>query len=124
MLLSYYFIIFAKNIYTMDEIKYLPTDYFSNKNIIETSWSVDPELIEISGYRPILRNRVISTEENSNDITTDPTKETKSKQETYTKPKQETYTKPVQETVQAKTVSTQMPQNVVKPKQRAWGNVF
>ena len=102
----------------MDEIKYLPTDYFSNKNIIETSWSVDPELIEISGYRPILRNRVISTEENSNDITTDPTKETKSKQETYTKPKQETYTKPVQETVQAKTVSTQMPQNVVKPKQQ------
>ena len=61
---------------------------------------------------------MISTEENSNDITTDPTKETKSKQETYTKPKQETYTKPVQETVQAKTVSTQMPQNVVKPKQQ------
>lgn len=118
MLLSYYFIIFAKNIYTMDEIKYLPTDYFSNKSVIETPWSVDPELIEISGYRPILRNRVISTEENSNDITTDPTKETKSKQETYTKPKQETYTKPVQETVQAKTVSTQMPQNVVKPKQQ------
>lgn len=102
----------------MDEIKYLPTDYFSNKNIIETSWSVDPELIEISGYRPILRNRVISTKESSNDITTDPTKETKSKQETYTKPKQETYTKPVQETVRAKTVSTQMPQNVVKPKQQ------
>ena len=110
MLLSYYFIIFAKNIYTMDEIKYLPTDYFSNKNIIETSWSVDPELIEISGYRPILRNRVISTEENSNDITTDPTKETKSKQETYTKPKQET--------VQAKTVSTQMSHNDIKPKQQ------
>ena len=66
----------------MDEIKYLPTDYFSNKNIIETSWSVDPELIEISGYRPILRNRVVSTKESSNDITTKSTQEIKSKQET------------------------------------------
>ena len=60
----------------------------------------------------------ISTEESSNDITTDPTKETKSKQETYTKPKQETYTKPAQKTVRAKTVSTQMSQNIVKPKQQ------
>lgn len=94
----------------MDEIKYLPIDYSSNKNVIETSWSVDPELIEISGYRPILRNRVISTKESSNDITTDPTKETKSKQETYTKP--------AQKTVRAKTVSTQMSQNVIKPKQQ------
>lgn len=94
----------------MDEIKYLPTDYFSNKNIIETSWSVDPELIEISGYRPILRNRVISTEESINDITTDPTKETKSKQETYAKP--------AQKTVRAKTVSTQMSQNDIKSKQQ------
>ena len=110
MLLSYYFIIFAKNIYIMDEIKYLPTDYFSNKNIIETSWSVDPELIEISGYRPILRNRVVSTKESGNNITTDSTQETKSKQETYTKP--------AQKTVRAKTVSTQMSQNVVKPKQQ------
>lgn len=94
----------------MDEIKYLPTDYFSNKNIIETSWSVDPELIEISGYRPILRNRVISTKESSNDITTDSAQETKSKQETYTKP--------AQETVRAKTVSTQMSHNDIKPKQQ------
>ena len=94
----------------MDEIKYLPTDYSSNKNVIETSWSVDPELIKISGYRPILRNRVVSTKESSNDITTDSAQETKSKQETYTKP--------AQKTVQAKTVSTQMSQNNIKPKQQ------
>lgn len=94
----------------MDEIKYLPIDYSSNKNVIETSWSVDPELIKISGYRPILRNRVVSTKESSNDITTDSAQETKSKQETYTKP--------AQKTVRAKTVSTQMSQNVVKPKQQ------
>ena len=53
---------------------------------------------------------MVSTKESSNDITTDPTQETKSKQETYTKP--------AQKTVRAKTVSTQMSQNVVKPKQQ------
>ena len=110
MLLSYYFIIFVKNIYTMDEIKYLPIDYSSNKSVIETSWSVDPELIKISGYRPILRNRVVSTKESSNDITTDSAQETKSKQETYTKP--------AQKTVRAKTVSTQMSHNDIKLKQQ------
>ena len=94
----------------MDEIKYLPIDYSSNKSIVETSWSIDPELIEISGYRPILRNRVVSTKESSNDITTDSAQETK--------PKQETYTKPAQKTVRAKTVSTQMSQNNVKSKQQ------
>ena len=94
----------------MDEIKYLPIDYSSNKNIVETSWSIDPELIKISGYRPILRNRVVSTKESSNDITTDSAQETK--------PKQETYTKPAQKTVRAKTVSTQMSQNDVKSKQQ------
>ena len=94
----------------MDEIKYLPIDYSSNKSIVETSWSLDPELIEISGYRPILRNRVVSTKESSNDITTDSAQETKSKQETYTKP--------AQKTVQAKTVSTQMSQNDIKSKQQ------
>ena len=94
----------------MDEIKYLPTDYSSNKSIVETSWSLDPELIKISGYRPILRNRVVSTKESSNDITTDSAQETK--------PKQETYTKPAQKTVWAKTVSTQMSQNDVKSKQQ------
>ena len=94
----------------MDEIKYLPIDYSSNKSVIETSWSIDPELIEISGYRPIFRNRVVSTKENSNDITTDSAQETKSKQETYTKP--------AQKTVRAKTVSTQMSQNDVKSKQQ------
>ena len=110
MLLSYYFIIFVKNMYTMNKIKYLPTDYSSNKDVIKTSWSIDPELIEISGYRPIFRNRVVSTKENSNDITTDSAQETKSKQETYTKP--------AQKTVRAKTVSTQMSQNDVKSKQQ------
>ena len=94
----------------MDEIKYLPIDYSSNKSIVETPWSLDPELIEISGYRPILRNRVVSTKESSNDITTDSAQETKSKQETYTKP--------AQKTVRAKTVSTQMSQSVAKPKQQ------
>lgn len=94
----------------MDEIKYLPIDYSSNKNVIETSWSVDPELIKISGYRPILRNRVVSTKESSDDITTDSAQETKSKQETYTKP--------AQKTVRAKTVSTQMSHNDIKPKQQ------
>ena len=94
----------------MDEIKYLPTDYSSNKSVIETSWSINPELIEISGYRPILRNRVVSTKESSNDITTDSAQETK--------PKQETYTKPAQKTVRAKTVSTQMSHNDIKPKQQ------
>ena len=96
MLLSYYFIIFAKNIYAMNEIKYIPTNYSSNqsvietpwsidqgvqyiptnyssdKGVIETSWSIDPGVIGISGYQPRLRKR---TEE-----------------------------KPVQETVQAETV--------------------
>ena len=97
MLLSYNFIIFAKNIYTMSKLKYIPTDYFSsqgaaetpwsvnpevvetsvsyprqNQGVIETPWSVDPGVIGITGYHPILRKR---TEE-----------------------------KPVQETVQANTV--------------------
>ena len=82
MLLSYYFIIFAKNIFTMKEIKYIPTDYSSsqgvieapwsvnpevvetsvsyprqNQGVIETPWSVDPGVIGITGYHPILRNR-------------------------------------------------------------------
>ena len=82
MLLSYYFIIFAKNIYTMKEIKYIPTDYSSSRGAAETPWSIDPEVIEtsvsyprpnqgvvetpwsvdpgvigITGYHPILRNR-------------------------------------------------------------------
>ena len=36
MLLSYYFIIFDKNIYTMEEIKYIPTNYSYNRNITIT----------------------------------------------------------------------------------------
>ena len=97
MLLSYNFIIFAKNTYTMSKLKYIPTDYSSsqgavetpwsvnpevvetsapyprqNQGVIETPWSVDPGVIGITGYHPILRKR---TEE-----------------------------KPVQETVQANTV--------------------
>ena len=81
MLLSYYFIIFAKNTYTMSKLKYIPTDSSSqdiveipwsinseaaetsvsyprpNQGVIETSWSVDPRVIDITGYHPILRNR-------------------------------------------------------------------
>ena len=82
MLLSYNFIIFAKNTYTMSKLKYIPTDYSSsqgavetpwsvnpevvetsvsyprqNQGVIETPWSVDPGVIGITGYHPILRNR-------------------------------------------------------------------
>ena len=82
MLLSHYFIIFAKNTYTMSKLKYIPTDYSSsqgavetpwsvnpevvetsvsyprqNQGVIETPWSVDPGVIGITGYHPILRNR-------------------------------------------------------------------
>ena len=41
----------------MNEIKYIPTNYSSNKGVIETPWSIDPEVIEISGYQPRLRKR-------------------------------------------------------------------
>ena len=82
MLLSYNFIIFAKNIYTMSKLKYIPTDYSSSQGAVETPWSIDPEVVEtsapyprqnqgvietpwsvdpgvigITGYHPILRNR-------------------------------------------------------------------
>ena len=95
MLLSYYFIIFAKNIYTMNKIKYIPTNYSSNKSVIETPWSMNSEEIGISGYQPRLRNRILSSQEDSSNTTADSTQDTK----------QTTYNKPVQETVQAKTVS-------------------
>ena len=55
---------------------------------------MNSEEIEISGYQPRLRNRILSSQEDSSDTTTDDTKS-----------KQITYTKPVQETVQAETVS-------------------
>lgn len=89
----------------MNKIKYLPTDYSSNKNIVETSWSIDPEMTEIFGYQPVLRNRIVFTQESSSGTTTDSTQEIESKQETDTKPKQETYTKPAQKSVWAKVVS-------------------
>ena len=82
MLLSYNFIIFAKNTYTMSKLKYIPTDYSSSQGAVETPWSVNPEVVEtsvsyprqnqgvietpwsvdpgvmgITGYHPILRNR-------------------------------------------------------------------
>lgn len=41
----------------MNEIKYIPTNYSSNKGVIETPWSIDPGVIEISGYQPRLRKR-------------------------------------------------------------------
>ena len=93
-------------IYTMKEIKYIPTNYYSNKSVVETPWSINSEEIEISGYQPKLRNRVVSTQENSSDTTTDSVQDTK----------QTTYTKPVQETVQAKTVSEQIPQDTTDSK--------
>ena len=79
----------------MNKIKYIPTNYFSNKSVIETPWSINSEEIEISGYQPRLRNRILSTQESNDDTTEDSVQDTK----------QTTYTKPVQETVQAKTVS-------------------
>ena len=81
----------------MNEIKYIPTNYSSNKGIIETPWSINPEVIEISGYQPRLRNRIVSTQESNSDTIAD------SNQDTWSK--QTTHIKPVQETVQAKTVS-------------------
>ena len=56
---------------------------------------MNSEEIEISGYQPRLRNRILSSQEGSSDTTTDSAQDTK----------QTTYNKPVQETVQAKTVS-------------------
>ena len=79
----------------MKEIKYIPTNYSSNKGVIETPWSINPEVIEISGYQPRLRKRILSPQEDSSVTTTDSNQDTK----------QTTYNKPVQETVQAKTVS-------------------
>lgn len=106
MLLSYNFIIFAKNIYTMNKIKYIPTNYSSNKSVIETPWSMNSEEIEISGYQPRLRNRILSSQEDSSNTTADSTQDTK----------QTTYNKPVQETVQAKTISEQIPQDTTESK--------
>ena len=93
-------------IYTMNKIKYIPTNYYSNKSVVETPWSMNSEEIEISGYQPRLRNRVVSTQENSSDTTTDSVQDTK----------QTTYTEPVQETVQAETVSEQIPQDTTESK--------
>lgn len=81
----------------MNEIKYIPTNYSSNKGVIETPWSINPEVIEISGYQPRLRNRIVSTQESNSDTIADSVQDTWSKQTTHIKP--------VQETVQAKTVS-------------------
>ena len=99
-------LLFLPKIYTMKEIKYIPTNYYSNKSVVETPWSINSEEIEISGYRPRLRNRVVSTQENSSDTTTDSVQDIK----------QTTYTKPVQETVQAETVSEQIPQDTTESK--------
>lgn len=90
----------------MNEIKYIPTNYSSNKGVIETPWSINPEVTEISGYQPRLRNRIVSTQESNSDTITD------SDQDTWSK--QTTHIKPVQETVQAKTVSEQIPQDTIE----------
>lgn len=94
----------------MNEIKYIPTNYSSNKGVIETPWSINPEVIEISGYQPRLRNRIVSTQESNSDTITD------SDQDTWSK--QTTHIKPVQETVQAKTVSEQIPQDTTESEQQ------
>lgn len=94
----------------MNEIKYIPTNYSSNKGVIETPWSINPEVIEISGYQPRLRNRIVSTQESNSDTITD------SDQDTW--PKQATHIKPVQETVQAKTISEQIPQDTTESEQQ------
>ena len=91
--------------YIMNKIKYLPTDYSSNKDVIKTSWSIDPEMTEIFGYQPRLRNSIVFTQESSSGTTTDSAQEAESKQETNTKPEQTTYTKPAQNSVWAKAVS-------------------
>ena len=94
----------------MNEIKYIPTNYSSNKGVVETSWSINPEVTEISGYQPRLRNRVVSTQESNSDTIAD------SNQDTWSK--QTTHIKPVQETVQAKTVSEQIPQDTTESEQQ------
>ena len=94
--------------YTMNKIKYLPTDYSSNKDVIKTSWSIDPEMTEIFGYQPRLRNSIVFTQESSSGTTTDSAQKIESKQETDTKPKQETYTKPAQKSVWAKAVPAEV----------------
>ena len=110
MLLSYYFIIFDKNIYTMEEIKYIPTNYSYNRNITITPWSINPETYEIFGYQPRLRNRI--TQETKDESLEEPIEESSKRvenipiQNTRNKSTQQTKKEPVQETVQAKTVST------------------
>lgn len=94
----------------MNEIKYIPTNYSSNKGVIETPWSINPEVTEISGYQPRLRNRVVSTQGSNSDTIADSNQDTQSKQTTHIKP--------VQETVQAKTVSEQIPQNTTESEQQ------
>ena len=94
----------------MNEIKYIPTNYSSNKGVIETPWSINPEVIEISGYQPRLRNRIVSIQESNSDTIADSVQDTWSKQTTHIKP--------VQEIVQAKTVSEQIPQDTTELEQQ------
>ena len=61
MLLSYNFIIFAKSTYTMSKLKYIPTDYSSSQGAVETPWSIDPEVVEISVSYPRQNQGVIET---------------------------------------------------------------
>ena len=111
MLLSYYFIIFDKNIYTMEEIKYIPTNYSYNRNITITPWSINPETYEIFGYQPRLRNRI--TQEIKDESIEEPVEESSQRvenipiQNTRNKSTQQTKKEPVQETVQAKPISEQ-----------------
>ena len=61
MLLSYNFIIFVKNTYTMSKLKYIPTDYSSSQGAVETPWSINPEVVETSVSYPRQNQGVIET---------------------------------------------------------------
>ena len=61
MLLSYNFIIFVKNTYTMSKLKYIPTDYSSSQGAVETPWSINPEVVETSAPYPRQNQGVIET---------------------------------------------------------------
>ena len=94
----------------MEEIKYIPTDYSYDRNVITTPWSITPETYKIFGYQPRLRNRI--TQETEDESIEEPVKESSQRvenipiQNTRNRSTQQTKKEPVQETVQAKTVST------------------
>ena len=97
MLLSYNFIIFAKNIYTMSKLKYIPTDYSSSQDIVEIPWSINSEAAETSVSYPRPNQGVIKTPWSVDSGVIDITGY-------HFILRKRTEEKPVQETVQANTV--------------------